>query len=73
MKLELRKETKIDSNVFYTIYLDDKYVDGSLSSDFEKVKKRFDFIKENGVTDVIEVLEEFNLQPKNTENENSIN
>jgi hypothetical protein len=70
MKLELRKETKIDNNVFYTIYLDDKYVDGSLSSDFEKVKKRFDFIKENGVTDVIEVLEEFNLQPKNTENEN---
>jgi hypothetical protein len=70
MKLELRKETKIDSNVFYTIYLDDKYVDGSLSSDFEKVKKRFDFIKLNGVTDVIEVLEEFILQPKNTENEN---
>jgi hypothetical protein len=70
MKLELRKETKIDSNVFYTIYLNDKYVDGSLSSDFEKVKKRFDFIKENGVTDLIEVIEEFNLQLKNTENEN---
>jgi hypothetical protein len=70
MKLELRKETKIDSIVFYTIYLDDKYVDGSLSSDFEKVKKRFDFIKENGVTDLIEVIEEFNLQLKNTENEN---
>ena len=48
MKLELRREEKLDGSFVYTVYMDDKYVENTVRLDEEKALKIYEFVKVNG-------------------------
>ena len=48
MKLELRKEEKLEGDCVYSVYMDDKYVENTVRLDEEKALKIYEFVKVNG-------------------------
>ena len=58
MKIEFIKETKANSEVMYYTNVDGRFVDKSLSFDYDKAKKIFDnIVKNNGEYDTKETIE----------------
>ena len=49
MKLELRKEEKLEGDCVYSVYMDDKYVENTIRLDEEEALKIYEFVKVNGV------------------------
>lgn len=52
MKLEIRKETRINGDMFYHLYKDDKYmtdgttyINGDPQKALEEIEKRFEYVK----------------------------
>jgi len=58
MKIELRKTEKIvTGNVFYSVYVDDRYIDNSTTMDLHEAEHTFEVIRQNGGSpDLIEVI-----------------
>jgi len=49
MKLELRKEEKLEGDCVYSVYMDGKYVNDTVRLDEEEALKIYEFVKVNGV------------------------
>ena len=58
MKIEFIKETKIDGSVFYFTKVDGRFVDKSLSFDYDKAKVYYDnIVTHKGNLNFEEVIE----------------
>ena len=46
MKIEIVKTEKATGEIYFSVYVDDKYVSNSLDSDFKKVEQTFNKVVE---------------------------
>ena len=63
MKIEFIKETKVNGEAFYFTKVHGRFVDGSLSYDYDKAKIIYDNIVNNkGKIDFTEVIESIEIE-----------
>jgi len=56
MKIELRKETKVDGSVFYWVYADGQIVPNTCTMNEETANEMFKFILKNGIGPKVEII-----------------
>lgn len=52
MKIELVKETKLDSSILYSIEIDGRYVSNTATSDYDRVCGFYDMLIQSNVSSI---------------------